>query len=356
MAQKLTDLEVTEVSVVDAPANKGARIALFKRDGEGKTPFEKVKAWLGVATHADKAAAETVVKTVEAAGALAAAAASIIEDDAVTEKAASLRHSSHDFRTHVDSLAPDDGDRVGKSGDPMSADIKKALGLADTATDAETAAALTKALADAKTGADALAKAQADLKAAASDLAFAKMSAAHQAYANDMDGDEKAAFAAKTPAERDALMATKKSASQVELEKRDTEIADLRKRLDAQEDERARDVITKRVEPLKHIAKADELGTLLHKVAKVDKAAADAIEALFQTANEAIEKGALFGEIGSGARGSGSAAAAIEAGAKELQKKDATMSIAKARTEFRRLNPDIAKQETEEARQGRRAA
>jgi hypothetical protein len=32
MAQRLTDLLVREVSLVDAPANKGARIALFKRD------------------------------------------------------------------------------------------------------------------------------------------------------------------------------------------------------------------------------------------------------------------------------------------------------------------------------------
>lgn len=364
MAQKLTDLTVREVSVVDSPANKGARIMLFKRDATSedqmtKTALERLGDLTksGVATV--KAAAERALGIVKAADAMAETTLSVLEDEAVVDKGAHLRHSSGDFRTHIDALVPAD---LEKTGAPMSDAIKKALGLADTASEAEVTAAIVKlASAENAEAATKLAKANEDLAKATAELNVAKLSGAHAAYCADkgMDGDAKAAFAAKTPAERDAHISAhpvSKSAEAIELEKRDGEIADLKKRLDVQEDIAKVATIAKRVEPLKHIAKADELGALLHKVGKVDQATADAIEKLFETANARIEKGDLFKEAGSGQRGVTDATVAITAKAQELVKADPKMSIEKARVEARKQNPDLAKAEAEEARQRRAAA
>lgn len=364
MANDLHSLDIREVAFCERGMNKNAKIALFKADADPedrmtKTALERLSdlAKSGAATV--KHAAERALGIVKAADALAESTLSAIEDEAVVDKADHLRHSSRDFRTHIDTLVPAD---LEKTGAAMSDAIKKALGLADTATEADVTAAVVKlASAENAENATKLAKANEDLAKATAELNIAKLSAPHADYAaaKGMDGDAKAAFAAKTPAERDAHISAhpvSKSAEAIELEKRDGEIADLKKRLDVQEDVAKVATISKRVEPLKHIAKADELGALLHKVGKVDQPTADAIEKLFETANARIEKGELFKEAGSGQRGVADATVALTAKAEELRKADPKLSIEKARTQARAQNPELAKQETEEFRQRRAAA
>lgn len=89
--------------------------------------------------------------------------------------------------------------QISKGVGAMSSAIKKALGLAETATDAEVEAAITKSLEAGK----ALEKAQADAAAA---LVKAGMSDAEKSYCKDMAPDEVSKFMGKKPEDRAAAM------------------------------------------------------------------------------------------------------------------------------------------------------
>lgn len=93
--------------------------------------------------------------------------------------------------------AAGDGSHPDNEGDPMSSEIKKALGLADTATDAEVAAAITKA----NTAAAEVAKSVEILKAKAA------MSDKEKAFMDGKTDDEVCKFMAKSETERAAEIA-----------------------------------------------------------------------------------------------------------------------------------------------------
>ncbi len=117
------------------------------------------------------------------------------------------------------------------------------------------------------------------------------------------------------------------------------------------------ELITKAEKGLILIGKADEVGGLLFQIAKFDAGLADKVEALLKSANDVIAKGELFKEHGSGGRGAGSASEAIQKGAEALLKTEpALKTIEKARTEFRKRNPEIVKQENSEATAAKKAA
>ena len=321
-------------------------------------------------------------------GALFTALCSIIEDATVTDKQAAIKESLDQFIAAAGDINADGIEKsmvagvlaaspagaagISDKGVTMSAELKKALGLADTATDADVIAAVGKL--------NATVKKVADLEG---DLAVFKMSAAHQDYADaaGMDGDAKKKFAAMSPADREAQMAKKPAKKAADtilkladgtevrksvvgeavfavVESQQAQIAKQGEALAKAAEDNAIVVIEKRVTPLRAIGKAADLAKLLRVVEKVDAKAAEAIETIFKACQERLEKSALFkaaGSDGGGVEG-GSSFEKINALANELLKKDPKMGMSKARIEVRKANPDLARAEASEERAAAKAA
>lgn len=286
-----------------------------------------------------------------------------------------LRKNFTAYKDHVLGLVPggdDPANRDTKTGDYAMAlkDIAKALKLQETATEAD----ILKAIADA------------ELAAKANDV-LAKMSGKQKAFMeNDkakMPAGGKDKFAAMTAEERDAHMASNPCSADVDKSDKDDEVlksadgkttirksvvgADTFAFMKSQQediakaaDERALEVIAKRITPLKYvIGKAEDTAGLLRRLEKNDPKDAAAVEALLKAANEVMSKSEQitkeFGKTG----GTGEFAKAIDeitAKAQELMAKDAKLTLAKARTMVRDANVDLAKRENDEAREARKAA
>jgi hypothetical protein len=210
--------------------------------------------------------------------------------------------------------------------------IAKALGLADTATEAEITAAVIKVAGEENKGLkDQLAKAE----------VLAKMSAKHKAFHEKMTGDAADKFAAKTPAERDAQMADAepdeddvgkmiakgaafKTSTGLVLKRTDyasqaafdfakgqaAESVQLRADIAKRDETIQLADFTKRAEPLIHIGKADEIGGVLQQIAKHDPKLAEKVEAMLKGANKLIGESALMSELGRTVLKAGSAAEA----------------------------------------------
>lgn len=490
MPQRLLDLTVDRVDLVNAPASKGARVLLFKRDGAGDTLPAEVEAYIkrdfsaderktlassgaalpdgsfpisnkgdlqnamraigrakdpakakahirsrakalgleGELSDAFKSASTFLMRLAaqvrkdladgddqavtfdeayaegeareladavmgelrEMDGALNTAISSILADGAVTDKQAAIKASIQQFINAAGELAADGiekataagviaaspGPKAGQTqGDAMTPEIKKALGLAETATDADALTAIGKLAADLK-------KANDEKAVVDADLAIHKMSQAHQDYADaaDMGADAKKAFAAKTPAERDAHMAKNpvgKGADEIltlasgatirkskvgeevfaALSEQNARIAKQAEDIAKAAEREAVEAITKRVAVLKFVGKPDELAAILRTVEKADPKVAKDLETRLTALNEQLSKGKLFSEAGSGTGDAGgSAVTKIATLAETLRKADPKLSIEKARLEVRKQNPELAKQEREEQAQKQRAA
>lgn len=301
---------------------------------------------------------------------------SIIGDDEVDAggKQSLLQETLREFTNHMLQLV---GGAVAKYAPPAQGEpgamateaLKKSLGLPADASDADVE------------------------KAVARLDALSKLSAAERGYIekSKLDGEATDKFAAMTAAERKALMdknpppdddaddakkalakgdafTTPEGAIITKAQVGEGIFAVLKAqndRITAQADELAKSRdrtelmdISKRVEPLIHIGKADEIASILQRVGKADTEAAKQVETLFKGLNEQIAKGELFKEHGSGQGGApAEATAAIDAQARELMKSDPKLSIEKARTRVRDTHPDLAKREQEErSAASRRAA
>lgn len=306
----------------------------------------------------DDEAAETELQkglqaALEAAG---LALASVFDTGSQVDKAALLSETLNAFTTHAQGLVSGSVQKTTgahEAGTQMTTEtIKKSLGLPATATDADVEKALTEQTA-------AFAKAQAD-------LAIAKMSDKHKAFADakGMTGDKLAAFAGKTADERDAHMAENpiaKSADALEIEKRDTVIAKMAADLEVLNKRAEISEIAKRLNDAsdgKYIGKAEDDAALIYDLGKSDKTAAEAMEKRLTGLSLQVVKGGLLTEIGSAAAGISKAADGIETAAKALMAATPGMSIQKARTLARAQNAELAKQEhaeAEAARTSRRA-
>jgi hypothetical protein len=334
-----------------------------------------------------------------------------INDDAgVTDKPQALQESLTQFKAHIQGIIPEglenaivkaaleeagfeitEGGALTKRETDMGATIemKKALGLPVTATDADVQKAI---------DANAIAAKRAD--------AVLKMSGKHSAFmANDkakMPAGGKEAFADMSADERDKHMEKNpiaKSAEETKAEEDEKKAKEAKKAADdliakgAEESltvdgttvlksvvgagpfaimksqqaaiEKAADaaavtVIAKRATvdmPL--ISKsADDLGTLLHAIAKHSPEMSTQVETLLKATNAQLAKGgaAIFKEAGSALPGvGGTASAQIESLAQAEVTKGAQKSIFKARDFVRKTNPELAKQEESERKQANAA-
>lgn len=353
--------------MVDSPANKGARILLWKREGDSGSIVSKFKSLFGVTKDGDTvqldpatfAAVDPITKAVKA---LAKVYQSILTTSGV-DKIAAVKKAVADFRAHVAkidgatdddvdaalstaglSLTPDEVVKNSKEIEDMDA-LKKALGLPETATEADVLKAI-----------------EANALAAKRGASVQKMSADARTHYDALPDDKKAGFADMSQAEQDAAAEeakkkpTKKSDDQIRLEKAEKTAADALAEVAKLQDKDALSDVIKRVTPLTMIGKADDIGAIIHKVAKIDKATAEAIEALFKALNERLAKSALFGETGSSRNGITKATDEIQKLADEMIRKDAKMTIEKARMEVRKANPELKKREDEERKELSRAA
>lgn len=346
---------------------------LFVKDGGDARDFDQVLD----ASEAREDAADMLEEIDDAVNALRTAIYENLNDDGVSDKGAACDTVFQQFKDHLADLVPEEMEKAlaagiaaatagatGKEGETMDkSKLRKALGLAESATDAD----VEKAIGDAVAAGSFLANVE-------------KMSQAHSAYMNNpkakMPDGGKKKFASMSPGERDDHMKANPVASDDDgdedaskkLEKLlkglppevaamvkagQTALADVTK---LREQNELTD-IEKRIEPLKHVGKAADVAKLLLTIRKAHAPTADAVEAILKQLNEVIAKGAVFTEHGSGHAGvsAGNATATINKMAEELKKADPKLSIEKARTMVRDRNPELVKQEDTE-RRDRRAA
>jgi hypothetical protein len=351
MANLLSKLRITEVSSVDRGAGEGVKVMLMKREGDAvpgkRNPISKLLRKMGFLADPDKDA-----KTLEealneqsfwdqyykATSALQESLCSILKDEDATDKEGMINESLKQFSDYIEKIIPD---QIGKAltagiaanagaagndkGHAMSDAIKKALGLAATATDADMTAALTKRDEDAKVAIEALAKAN-------TEIAMLKMSDGHKKYMADtsMSDDAKAKFAAKTADERDAHIkdnpVEKNLPESVVKALKDAE--DTKKRLEVLEAAAQTDVLRKR---------ATELGLpetevdTLRKARQGDVASVEKLENLLKAAQAQVSVGKAFAEFGSKDQSGGASATdQLKAKAAELVKGDPALTKEKA--------------------------
>lgn len=449
MTQRLTNLKITRVAAVDSPANKSARVMLWKREGgapvidDGDYPSSILKRTFtaderkadaksgaampdgsypvhnaedlsnairavgrGNGSHAAirahiKGRAKALglenkipddwnvaksVEVAEAVSALSEAIAEISQGTDIAKHDSAVAESVQQFEAFVKGLVPEGLDApvvkaaltaagftvtpagaVEKAGEgEMTIDIKKSLGLPETATDAQ----VTEALAT-------LAKSASRMDA------VLKMSAPHTAFMNSDDSKMpkggKAAWMDMTSAERDAHMAdnpiekrqdetfttvkgtvvSKRAVGDATfqvLKESDAEVRKAREDVAKAEDARAKEVVIKRITPvMKNIpGTPDDLGALLHGIAKSDAATATKVEALLTQLDTVIGKSALLAEIGSSVAKAGSASEGIQKAAEEIRKAKPALTIEQARVEARKSNRDLADREATERREDAR--
>lgn len=288
----------------------------------------------------------------KAAAALGDSIRSIIGDPAA-DKSTLLDKSLSEFTDHVAGLA-DDVDKALAAGsaadkseesDMDIAVLKKALGLADTATEAEITAELTKH-AGLKTT---VGKLETDLA-----IAKAAMTDEEKAFHDGLkDEDAKKEFRGKSKEERTAAM-KKRDDLPPAIKKALEEADDLKKRVTAMEDKEALAVFTKHASAA---GLAETESATLQKAYKGDKEALDKLVGFVKTANsqrDAAQKLAgVFKELGSSQGGTGlTALDELSAKAEELRKKETglTKDQAFAKVYSDPANVELAKRERAENR------
>lgn len=301
---------------------------------------------------------------------------SILKDDEVTDKDAMIGESLKEFSEFLQENIPGE---IGKSlavgftsaiagaagtplkGATMSKELKKALGLPETATEAD----IIKAIAD---QAAALAKAE----------RVAKMSAKHKAHHEKLKGEAADKFEAMSPAERDKEMekdaetdekvekALKsgeafKTPEGVVMHKRDfgTDAAfsfakSANDRLTAQAVEIAKHKETEDAAAFAKRAVAagqpEAFGAILRKAYAGDATAQAEVERTMAALKKQAEEGGLFRTFGSGSAAPGSALEKLNTAASELRKRDTGLTQAQAFSKVYEdpANKDLVKQYKQE--------
>src|SRR5882672_4858945 len=329
MPRLLKDLMIGEVSSVDRGAGHGVKVMLMKRETVKKKPlafnigaeddnsdnvidFRQLKkdfrkdgavdfdTTLEV-QESSEAANGLMTELNEAICALSCSVNSIMWDDEVTDKSASVAESFQQFKSYLEGLKP--------------SDMEKAM----------TPEQITKQITDAvaasmKDTTDKIQKLE-------DENTFLKMSPAEQEFCKAMTPEQKKAFAAKSKADKDKDMDDAKKALEVKID------PELKKRLDQAD---ANEVLLKGLlserDTAAFVKRATdaglpaEMGETLRKAYGGDKEASAAIEKKFTELTAALKAaqktGQIFSEFGSHQGGSagGKAYDALMAKASELRK------------------------------------
>lgn len=183
-----------------------------------------------------------------------------------------------------------------------------------------------------------------------------------QAYIEDLEkkaaAGEPASGGAPQGADEDILKNLPESVRKV-VEDARKEAAEARKQAEdaqsvakAEREARVMAEFTKRAEALTHLpAKPEDFAKVLKSLHEAAPEAFAAVEKVLQGANEALKQSDLFREVGKGGSGTGgSAMAEIEAVAAELQKADPQLTREQAIEKVMNQRPDLVKKYREEVR------
>lgn len=347
-AHRLKRLTVSEISLVDAPANQGAHHLLFKRKGpvmpKELSPLERMLQKLGLAkrgTVEDKApdpdtyadAASTAID--KATEALNKSIGTILADEKITDKAgeiakqmATMRaHLGDEVSTHIEKAMRDvalvsldkNGDQSMPTTDELAAQIAALTKRADNAE---------FELAKSKLPADTLAYIAAVEMSAADQATFVKASAADQAKT----------MKDKPPAKK-KVVDPDAADDAAEMKKRDDTIAALTKSIAKFEAEAELQAMRKRAT---EVGLPEAQAEIILKASKGDPEAFGKVLDLMKAQNAQAKTAQLFGEFGSTrVAKEGSATAEVDTKVIELTKADPKKSAITARAEIMKANPEL---------------
>lgn len=277
-----------------------------------------------------------------ATGALSESVKSIVGDKDVADKPKLIDETIKQFSEHVEDelekTLSGDAPEADEGDDAMSPELRKALGLAETASEADAVAAITKRDADA-------AKLAADLA-----IAKAAMSDDEKSFHDGLKtDDDKEKFRAKSREQRAEQM-KKRVDLPPEVRKALDESEELKKRLAVLEVERETERFEKRAVEI-GLSKAQ--GELLMKAHKGDAAALKKLEDAIKGLNAQIDTGKLFTEFGTNDTAAADAYGEITAKAEALRKANPKLTIEKAKAAVIEdpSNAELMKRYREEQRQ-----
>lgn len=294
--------------------------------------------------------ADGVIETIKRATTFLAESVASILTSKTADKGALLEKTFDQFSDHLGSEVTKALAAGSASTSEMELDmnpIKKALGLPDSATDAEVQAAIVKALAAAKEAGEAIAKMTIDLA-----IAKAAMGDDEKAYHDGLkDDDAKASFRSASKEDRKGKMA-KRDELPEHIRKQLADADDMRKRLAALEDKDATESISKR---LADIGIATEHVETVKKAYAGDKSAVDKLIDLVKAAYAQVKAAGLFKEVGDGRDNGGKGHSAYDelvTKADELRKKETSLTKeqAFAKVYADPANADLARRERSENR------
>jgi hypothetical protein len=331
MVRILTNLRIDEVSSVDRGAGEGVRVMLTKRNTTmSKKPSIFSKIFGG--------GAASTTDVTKATGALAESVSSILADDKVTDKGAALAKTFEQFDDHISKTLTAGPAVIEEGTHDMDINVlKKALGLADTATEADVTAAIAKQRTETEAATKAVAKIQHDLE-----IANAGMDPTEKTHHDALPTEEaKKVFRALSKADR--KIAIEKAAPPVPeyVQAILAANADMKKQLDVLNG--SQELVTLQKKAVDHgLVEAD--AEVIQKAYRGDSASVDKLLGIIKADRIALKKGGVFTELGTtlGGNQPDDAYAALMAKAAELRKVKPDLTEAQA---FEKIYADPANAE-----------
>lgn len=293
----------------------------------------------------------------KAQGALQQSIESIVKDDAVSDKAAMIRQSVAEFSGYICQLIPNDitkslaaGIAAATAGAPVQSskgalmpnELKKALGLPETATDAD----VTKAVADLKKASEGKVEKMSDKHTAFMNNKDSKMPAGGKDKFQEMSAADRDKHIADNPLDAeddvekslksgDAFKAvngqivTKKAAGAMfdVMKAQDAEIVKTRADIAKRDEEAAVSTFKKRADDLGF---GEDFGATMRKAYAGDGAAQVELEKRVGAMKAQIEASSLFDSIGKNSPKAGSAEAEFMAKVDAIKKADPKLTDAQA--------------------------
>lgn len=334
MPKMLTRLRIDEVSSVDRGAGEGVKIMLMKRNKDKVMPETKLSKMFSKLFGGQTEDNSVVIdKSVEG---LAESISSILADDKIDDPAEALTKTFEQFSDHLKETLTAGPAVIKKEGSDMDLTIlKKALGLADTASEAD----VTKALADQQAAIVAanagLKKMERELRVSKAEFTPAELDFYNKAAdGDDDDGDDpklkaKKAFRVASHPERATIMKTAEPALPSHIQKILEDSEKMAKRIAELEAGGSLVALTKQATDA---GLAESEGVTIQNALKGDKAAIEKLLGFVKSAIETAKVGGVFKEFGSSS-GTGVVTSAYDelaAKAKELQKADSKLSFSQA--------------------------
>lgn len=326
MPKILTRLRIDEVSSVDRGAGEGVKIMLMKRNED--QPMAQPSSLSKIFSKLFGGGEDNSVVIDKSVQGLAESITSILSDDKV-DHAVELGKTFDQFSEHLKSTLTAGPAVIEKKDTDMDiAVLKKSLGLADTATEAE----VTKAITDQQA---VIAATVASVKKLENELILSKAeftpaeSDFYKAGLVEVESDTKKAFREASHAERTTIMKSAEPPLPVHVQKIMDDNEALRKRLEVLEAGGSLASVTKMAT---EAGLPETEAATVQSALKGDVKAVEKLLGFIKTAQAAAEEGGVFKEFGTahGAAVTGKAYDELMAKAEELRKGDPKLTQAAA--------------------------